>query len=463
MAEATPNAAGWRVRLGRRSQGGALALVVLTIGLAAGVVVQSQAYGPEGVVRAFFAAVEGGNAGRAASLMDIGSPTTKTDAVVLGSGAFAAALHAEKQAFPGLHVGPAVMAQADLALVPVTYSGKGLSIDLRRESGFYLGSYTAPWRLLSAPVQLTLTAPAGTSSTTVDGQAIKAGPASVTAALLPLKHILAFSGGPLVQAQSTEVDLTTGQATTAPVLAPKLTPAGVQKAGEAITAAMNKCAAATGRAPADCPQSGPPAFDSVQSTWQLVGVPTADLAFSADDQGRLVGSGHYQMVMTAGSDPATASHRAVGGAYSAVLAIGSSDIQLQSIGPGQGVAPAARPSGATDDAARQLVAAALTKCASLTSIDPPDCPQADLYQSVGGRLENIQWHLSGDPTANTLATFDGAQSVLRVTGAFAMSVDYDFVDIGRIHHTQPSTNTKFEADLFWDGSALKLVTVAGNY
>jgi len=104
------------------------------------VVVQSQAYGPEGVVRAFFAAVESGNSGRAASLIDIGSPTTKTDAVMLGSAAFGAALHAEKQAFPGLHVGPAVIAQSDLALVPISYSGKRFSIDLRRESGFYLGS-----------------------------------------------------------------------------------------------------------------------------------------------------------------------------------------------------------------------------------------------------------------------------------------------------------------------------------
>ena len=462
MPELTSLPETWRTRLGRRSQVGALALVLLTVALVAGNAVQGQVYGPQGAVKAYFAALESGNVSRATSLIDIGGATTKSDSVFLSRAALVAAMRSEKQTFPGLRVDAPIAVQPDLAVVPVNYAGAPFSVDVKRESGFFLGSYTAPWRLLSPPVQLTLTPPAGTSHTTVDGQTIATGSRS-TAALLPLKHLLAYSGGPLVEPQTTEVDLTIGRSATAPLLVPKLSPLGIQKATEAITVALTKCAAATGRAPADCPQVGPAAFDSVQPTWQQIGNPTVDLAFGTDDQGRLVGTGHFQMVMTSGADPTAANHLAMGGAYSAVLAIGSSDIQVQTISQGPRVAPAVRPAGATDDAARQLVSAAFAKCGAATVIAPPDCPQADLYQSVGGRLENVQWHLSGDPLANARSAFDGAESVFRVTGPFAMSVDYDFVDIGRIHHTERSTNTKFEADLFWDGTALKLVSITGGY
>jgi hypothetical protein len=411
-------------------------------------------------MRAFFSALQSGDARRAGALIDVGGATTKTDSVFLSQAALSAALRSEKQSFPGLQLGAPIEVQPDLAVVPVVSAGARFSVNVQRASGFFPNSYIAPWHLVRDPVVLTVTPPAGTTQATVDGQTI--GASKSTASLLPMRHLLAFSGGPLVEPQTSEVDLTIGRAASAPDLAPKLSPLGIQKATDAITAAITECAAAAERAPADCPQVGPAGFESLQVSWQLIGNPTADLTFGTDDQGRLVGTGHFQMVMTSGSDPATANHQAVGGPYSALLSIGAADIKIQSFAQGLKVAPAVRPAAATDDAARKLVSAAFASCVATTVIAPPDCPQADLNQSVGGRLENIQWHLTGDPVASAQITFDSAKDLLQVTGTFAMSVDYDFVDLGRIHHTDRSTNTRFEADLLWDGTTLKLVSITGD-
>ena len=165
----------------------------------------------------------------------------------------------------------------------------------------------------------------------------------------------------------------------------KLTPLGVQKATQAIAAAFASCGKSTGTAPADCPQAGHLSYEALQPTWELVGDPTADLAFAADDQAQLVGVGRFQMIMTGGSDPASAQHFAVGGAYSAVLSINGSDLKVSTIKPATGIKPAIRPAGATDEAARQLLTAAFAKCVAATTVAPPDCPQV-VYPTAGGRV-----------------------------------------------------------------------------
>ena len=453
----------WPRHLATRAQVVAFGLVVGSVLATAGVVNGLGLYSPEGSVKAYFAALERGDSARAWSLVLISEPRAKADASLLSEAAFRAAVQAEKQRFPGLRVGAASL-DAGQASVPVTYSpNQQLSVKLQRQPGWYLTAYSAPWRLLVDAGTVTVAAPTGASSLTVDGQQVSVSLSKpVGLALVPMAHLIAFGGSAMLEPQTQTVDVISGAPTSIPAVNPKLTAAATQKTTAAVAAAFARCAGATSRAPDGCPQTGNPSFESYAIAWQLVGDPTAGLTISTDSQQQTVATGHYQMIMTAGSDPSTASHQTVGGAYSAVLEISATDVQVKSIAPSSGIKPLDRPAAATDEAAKQLVSAALTKCAAATVISPPDCPQQDLYQSVGGQLQNIHWQLSGDPLANAQVSFDGATSVISVSGSFSMRVDYDFVDIGRIHHSERSTSSHYIAELFWDGSALQLITIDGS-
>jgi hypothetical protein len=149
-------------------------------------------------------------------------------------------------------------------------------------------------------------------------------------------------------------------------------------------------------------------------------------------------------------------HQAVCGAYKAALRITSTGVYVGSIQPDQGVPAAMRPAGATDQAAKDLVAAAFAVCAAATTTSVNDCPQLTTLAAVDPT--NIHWTLNGDPLAGASVAFDGDHSVFTVTGDFAMAVAFTMSG----SRFQGDSATKyFRADLFWNGSTLQLVTMEG--
>jgi hypothetical protein len=89
----------------------------------------------------------------------------------------------------------------------------------------------------------------------------------------------------------------------------------------------------------------------------------------------------------------------------------------------QGVAAVPRPAGATDQAAKDLVAAAFVACAAATTTSVNDRPQ--LTPLAVADPTNIRWTLNGDPLSGAAIAFDGDHSVLNVRGDFAMAVAFD--------------------------------------
>ena len=58
-------------------------------------------------------------------------------------------------------------------------------------------------------------------------------------------------------------------------------------------------------------------------------------------------------------------------------------------------------------------------------------------------------------------TFDGAASVFHVVGQVNMVVDYDQTILGTNMHSSDSVHSKYQAEIFWDGSQPVVVTIRG--
>jgi hypothetical protein len=70
--------------------------------------------------------------------------------------------------------------------------------------------------------------------------------------------------------------------------------------------------------------------------------------------------------------------------------------------PAQGVPAVMRPTGATDQAAKDLVAADFAACAAATTISVNDCHQVSTLAVADPK--NIRWTLGGDPLAGATVT-----------------------------------------------------------
>jgi hypothetical protein len=433
----------------------ALIVVVVVIG---GGVLASRSYSPEAAASAYFTALDRGDDGGAwnSSIVD-NANSPRADAAFLDRAALKAAISVAKPSYPGLTVGSAT-ANGIAATVPISYrDSNGIhqlkARLLRNDTEKRLG-FLPIWKVVVKPALLSINLPAGLAGFSIDGLPVS--PAR-TVSVLPMRHRLAPRAGKLIAADSVDLDLSgTAGNTQTVAFASKLTDAGKQAATDALKQALTTCAASTLAQPPGCPQEAQASYlTNVQ--WQPVGDQTAGLTLGFDDRQQLIASGRYLMQLAYRTSPSSPiQHQAVGGPYSAQLVISGDQINVIKLTRVSGAAPAIRPAGATDQAAKDLVKAALTKCAAATVIAPPDCPQNDSLAI--GSISDIQWHLNGDPTATATISWNGERSVLEVAGDLDMTVDYKLS--GYTYHERSSTR-RYRADLLWDGTALSVITIIG--
>ena len=458
VAPSSSAVTGWRQRLGVRAQlVVALVLLVVIAAVGANVYFAGQ-YSPAGTVREYLAALQAGDSARAWSLMEVARPASQPNATLLTQKALAATLASNKPTYPGLTIGR-TDSTGPGATVHVGYvSGSAtrqVQISLVQTASRSLLLYPV-WKVVVTPALLSVTLPTGSTGDSVDGQSVslEAGKPQ-TIAVLPLAHRVQLLGSAMVGGTSQSVDASSSAAVAVPVSA-TLTSAGTEAAKKAVVAGLTACAAKADLNPADCPQSSTASLVD-QVHWQLVGDPITDLVVAFGADGSATATGHYQMVLS--DHPSYGSgteHQAVGGAYKASLRVSSTGVEVGPIQPAQGVPPLVRPSGATDQAAKDLVAAAFAACAAATTISVNDCPQVTTLAVADPK--NVRWTLNGDPASAATVAFDGDHSDLSVTGDFAMAVSFSMS--GSLFQGDSATK-HYRADLFWDGNALQLVTVIG--
>src|SRR5207245_11055631 len=140
--------------------------------------------------------------------------------------------------------------------------------------------------------------------------------------------------------------------------------------------------------------------------------------------------------------PATR-HVPDGSGFSANITLSDSQIEVKSITratPGVGLD---RPAGATDQAAKDLVAKAMVSCAAVSAETVADCPQA----APDVILSNVHWTLNGDPTSGATVSYDGSTGLFDVHGNFSMGVTYTWFGQAKI---RTSYITRYDGYLFWD-------------
>jgi hypothetical protein len=458
VVQSSPAAAGWRQRLGGRAQL-VVALILLLVVAAVGANRYfAGQYSPAGTVREYLSALQAGDSARAWSLMEVASPASQPNAALLNQKALAAALASTKPTYPGLTI-LSTTSNGPTATVDVSYvrgsATRQAHIALVQTTGRSLLIYPV-WKVVVTPALLSVTLPAGSGGDSVDGQSVslEAGKAQ-TIAVFPLAHRVQLLGSSMLRGTTQSVDASSLTAVPVPASA-TLTSGGTDAANKAIAAALTTCAAKSELQPADCPQSSTASLVE-QVHWQLVGDPTSDLVVAFGADGSATGTGHYQMILS--DHPSYGSgveHQAVGGAFKAILHVTSTGVDVGQIQSAQGVPAVTRPAGATDQAAKNLVAAAIAACAAATTTSVNDCPQVTTLAVADPT--NVRWTLNGDPVSGATVAFDGDHSILSVTGDFAMAVSLTM----RGSQFQGNSATKrFRADLLWDGSKLLLVSVTG--
>jgi len=168
----------------------------------------------------------------------------------------------------------------------------------------------------------------------------------------------------------------------------------------------------------------------------------------------LVALGHFQMAFNyheSGVDGTI--RRTSAGGYAATLNLAENDIAAGAIKSSTGLAGVPRPAAATDDAAKAIVAKALTVCASVRSGNPGACPQLFIFPGA----KDFRWTLVTDPLSLANVTYDGDTGLFTVRGAFDMKLSYK---LNGYPYTTYTTN--YLAYLFWDGQQLVLISIDGQ-
>ena len=405
-----------------------------------------------------WAALQAGDAGKAWDAIQVTAPTTSVTATVTDRSALQAAFAAGKPDIKNFTVTSTSQLAASTTSVEVTYDtsagSKQAKFIAQRSGQTHFGIYPV-WHVVITPTILQVTLPKGSNGVSIDGKAIALPDGKSTVAVLPVPHKLQFTGTDMLAAQTVSVDafLSLGQAV---AYQPKLTTAGMAKAKAAIKAYFDTCAKQSGLTPTGCPQSVSNPFVG-SGQWQLVGDPTQDLSVSFDQDLNPVGTGHFQMVFAYQEDGTTgALHAPSSGGYNAALVLASSDIAVASISSAGGLPALQRPAAATDQAAKDLVAKAFAQCAGAQAASPADCPQGLAFPDVS----NVSWKLSGDPLSAATVSFDQTSGLFIVQGNFNMTTTYY---VQGYPYSRPSYTTTYKAYLFWDGQALKLITISGVF
>ena len=417
----------------------------------------AQQFQPAGAVAAYLTAIQTRNAHSAWNVAEVQAPQGPTAASLVDLDGLRRALAQgapDIQAFDvsGSHYLDAEQTAATVDVsYQTSYGSRQTTFQVVRGAERHFGIYPS-WRVLIQPAILNLTLPPAAKLVTIDGQEVQVSGQTVSAAVWPLRHRITFPGTAELVEQSVTVDLFDVKSSSV-VAAPKLTPAGQSGAVSAIKAAFARCAAQTNLQPDGCPQRYDDPYTNA-GAWRIIGDPTQDLAIAFDKQANLTASGRYQMVL-AYPDADRTLHTAVAGGFVALLAVDPSDIGVATLAASNNLPALQRPSAATDEAIKAVVAKGMTACAATRSADPPDCPQQFIFPAtVTG------WKMSSDPLAGATVTFDPGSGLFTVQGTFQMTASYE--DLGS-PETRPSATTSYEATVLWDGLAPELITISGGY
>jgi hypothetical protein len=433
-----------------------LVLALLAVAVANNVLARQ--YTPDGAVRQYLSALQSGNAATAWNEIQVSAPTQPVTASLVDQVALRAALAAAKPDIRGFNVTSTTQVDAATDVVAFSYdttSGtKQAKFTVRQSGEKSFGLYPL-WHLIILPTILQVTLPKGSSGISVDGRALALPAGTSTIAVLPLAHQVQIGPTQVLSSQTVPVDafFSAGQTLN---YQPVLTAAGLVKVKGAIKAAFSKCALRTDpNADVDgCPQTIGYSI-SGSGSWKIVGDPTQDMVVSFDKNMSAVATGHYQMVFAyQESGVQGVQHSSGSGGYSAALNLGPDAVTAASIQPADGLPTLVRPSGASDQAGKDLVAQTFKRCAAVRAQSVADCPQALI--SIAS---NVRWTLVGNPLSGASVNFDPNSGQFTVSGSFAMTVSYDFLGYPK---TDSSFNTTYVADLFWNGKSLQLVTITGS-
>lgn len=448
-------AARWPKR--RYQVGGGLIALAILAGVIANAFVGRQ-FTADGAVRQYLSALQSGDVNSAWNAIQVSASTQPVAASMTNQGALQAALSTSKPDVRNFAISGDTQVDSATTMVAFTYDtsagSKQAKVVVQRSGQTHFGIYPV-WRLVITPTLLDMTLPKGSNGVTIDGQAISlAGGAKSSVAVLPLAHKVEFNGTQMLASETLAVDalFSVGQTVS---FQPELTPAGVDKATAAIKVAFEACAQRTS-ANLDagaCPQ-GLSTYVTTSGRWQFVGDPTQDLAFGFDKDLNVAGIGHFQATFSYQGASQGIQRVPSSGAYSAALALAPTDVTVASIQSTTGLPALARPAGATDQAARDLVVHALKKCAAVRAESVANCPQfaPDVLTS------NVRWRLTQDPISAASVSFDPTNGLFTIHGNFAMAVSYTWFGYPKSGH---SLNTAYDARLFWDGQNYQLVTIDG--
>ncbi|MHB8502970.1 MAG: hypothetical protein ACYDHE_18770 [Candidatus Acidiferrales bacterium] len=443
----------------RRLQIGAGTLIALVIvAVLANNLIASQ-YTAEGAVRAYLSALQSGNASAAWNQVQVSASAGNATVTVADQAALQAALATAKPDFRSYDITGTSNVDANTAQVAVTFdTSKGTKQAklLVKRSGDKRFVFYPIWRLVLAPTLLTVTLPKGAAGVSVDGKSLALSAGKSTIAVLPVEHEIAFDPTPLLAPQTVAVDaFLAGDQTVA--YRPTLTDAGMTKAKAAVTGYFNDiCAKQTKPNPdqATCPQTID-TYLPYSGQWHLVGDPTQDLSISSDADQNISAVGHFQMDFAYPENGVQGSRQVpAGGGYSAALQLDDSNLTVGNVAKLDGLPALQRPAGASDQAAKDLVAKGLAQCAAISAETVANCPQA----APDAIIANVHWGLNGDPVSGATVTYDGKSGLLTVHGNFSMSVSYTWFGNAR---NRSSYVTAYDASLFWDGQALQLITIDG--
>lgn len=420
--------------------------------------VLARQYTPDGAVRQYLSALQSGDASAAWKQIQVSAPTQPATASLVDQAALRAALAAAKPDIKGYNVSSTTQVNAATDVVAFSYDTangtKQAKFTVQQSGEKSFGLYPL-WHLVIVPTILQVTLPRGSGGISVDSRAVAVPSGSSTIAVLPLAHKVEINATQVLAAQTVPVDAFFSASQTV-TFQPTLSAVGLDKAKAAIKVAFDQCALrTTPNADVDgCPQTIGHSIAG-SGTWQVVGDPTADAVVSFDKDMNPVAIGHYQMVFAI-QEPGVkgVQHSPASGGYSASLALATDAVGVTSIQPADGLRALTRPAGASDQAAKDLVAQAFKQCAAVPAQSVADCPQALL--SIAS---SVTWTLIGDPVYTASVNFDQNSGQFTVHGNFAMTVSYIFFSTPK---TDSSFNTTYVAYLFWNGQSLQLVTITGN-
>ena len=416
-------------------------------------------YTPEGAVRQYLSALQGGDVSGAWSEIQVSAPTAQAAFNLTDRAALQAALSTRKPDIKSFALTSTTNSNPSTAIVDFSYDtaagSKQGKFVVQRSGETHFGLYP-DWHVVISPTLLTIALPKGSNGVSIDGRAIALPDGKSTVAVLPLSHRVQFTGTQMLTSQTVSLESFLSLAQGVPYQ-PILNAAGIAQAKAAVKAAIDTCAKRTQANLDDgtCPQ-GLSYGSSSSGQWNLIGDPTQDLNVAFDQDLNAVGSGHFQMVFGFQEQGWTGTRQTPSaGGYKASLTLSTSSLTVANIQRAEGLPTLVRPAGATDQAAKDLVSKGFMQCASVSAEFVADCPQA----APDAIITDVHWSLEGDPLAGATVNFDPDTGLLTVHGNFSMAVSYKW--FGNFARSGHSYIKAYDAHLFWDGQGLQLVNIDG--